>query len=183
MAGILAVVEFVRYMIEDEAFKAMNTQGLNMWSPFGGDIASTVLSMVLIWFTTSALLTIVSDAFFDSRLLRHMSLFFGTPVLILDVCFFTTYITGIVGADPYESGDVRILLSAIVIGIALALVLSRVVEDGKDNLPTVKETKRCLLLLPPELIAVIPLTLRGCWSETRLPPRRWSLRSFPSSIE
>ncbi len=156
IASILVLVTFVRYMIADEAFKEMGTQGLNMWSPFGSDIVSTVISAVLIWFTYSALLSIVMDAFFETRLLRHMSLFFGVPVLLFDICFFSTYITGVVGANPYASGDVRIPLMAVEIGLALALILSRVIEEGKKILPTVKETVRCLWVLPAAIIAIIP---------------------------
>ena len=156
VAGILAVIAFVRYMIEDEAFKLMKTQGLNIWSPFGDDIVSTILSAVLIWFTFSALLSIVMDAFIEARVVRHMSIFFGAPVLILDVCFFTTYITGIVGKEGYASGDARILLAAIEIGIAAALVASRIAEEGKANLPTKREIGTLLWVLPAAVVAIMP---------------------------
>ena len=156
VAGVLTIACFIRYMKADEAFKAMGTQGLNMWSPFGSDIASTVLSAVLIWFTFSVILTAVMDAFFETRILRHMSLFFGVPVLIIDTCFFTTYVTGVVGASPYATGDIRIPLMAVEIGLTLALILSRVIEESRGILPTLKEVRRCLLVLPAALISIIP---------------------------
>ncbi len=156
IAGALAIVVFVRYMWAEEAFLAMGTQGLNMWSPFGDDIGSTVLSVVLIWFTLSALLSIVMDAFMNAKVLRHISLFFGVPVLLFDAAFFTTYVTGVVGTGAYEAGDIRIVLMAIEIGLALALALSRVVEDGKKNLPTRRETLRSLWVLPLSVIAIMP---------------------------
>ena len=155
-AGILAAVAFVRYMLREEAFLTMKTQGLNMWSPFGDAISSTVLSVVLIWFTFSVILSVVLDAFFETRILRHMSVFFGIPVLILDVCFFKTYITGIVGKDAFASMDARIPLMAIEIGLALALIASRLIENAKDNLPTLKEALRFLWIQPLALIAAMP---------------------------
>ena len=156
VASALAAVTFVRYMLKEEAFKSMKTQGLNMWSPFGDDIASTVLSVILIWFTFSALLSIVFDAIVEAKVVRHMALFFGVPVLLLDNIFFTTYITGVVGSDAYGTKDVRIVLMAIEIGLALALALSRVIEDGKKNLPTLREALRCLWVLPAALVAIMP---------------------------
>ena len=155
-AAALAIVALVRYMIAAEAFKSMKTQGLNMWSPFGDNIPGTILSVVLIWFSYSALLSIVTDAFFEARVIRHMAIFFGAPVLILDTVFFTTYITGVVGADAYASGDARIPLMAIEIGLALALIASRIIEDKKVNLPTKKELLRLLWVLPCAIVAIMP---------------------------
>lgn len=156
IAGILGVIVFVRYMIKEEAFKAMNTQGLNMWSPFGDDIGSTFLSVVLIWFTLSALLTVVMDAFIEARVLRHMTVFFAIPMLVINAICFTTYIIGVVGANPYEAGDVRVPLMAIEIGIALGLAVSRIIEDDAKNLPTLKEALRVLWVLPAALVAMMP---------------------------
>ena len=156
VAGVLAVIAFVRYMMAEEAFMSMKTQGLNMWSPFGDEIPLTILSLVLIWFTFSALLSIALDAIFEARVVRHMAIFFGAPVLILDMIFFTTYITGVVGKDPYATGDARIPLMAIEIGLGLALVASRIIEDKKDVLPTLKEAIRCLWVLPCAIVAIMP---------------------------
>jgi ABC-2 type transport system ATP-binding protein len=156
VAGTLALVTLVRYMIEREAFKINGTQGLNMWSPFGNNIGQTVLSMLLIWFTFASLFPIIADAFMKTRVLKHISLFFGVPVLIFDLVFFTTYITGVVGKDPYATGDVRIVLMAIEIGLALALAITRVIESGREIIPTKKEGIRCLLLIPPSLLLLMP---------------------------
>ena len=156
VAGVLAAVAFFRYMLDEEAFKSMKTQGLNMWSPFGDEIPLTILSLVLIWFTFSAMLSIVLDAFFEARVVRHMALFFGAPVLILDLICFTTYITGVVGQDPYATGDARIPLMVIEIGLGLALVASRAIEDGKSVLPTFKEAITCLWVLPCAIVAIMP---------------------------
>ena len=155
-AGALAAVTLVRYMLDQEAFKAMGTQGLNMWSPFGDEIPLTLLSLFLIWFTQSALLSIVLDAFLEARVVRHMALFFGTPVLVLDLICFTTYITGVVGAEPYAGGDARVPLMAVEIGLALALIASRVITDGMSNLPTLREATRCLWVLPCAVVAIMP---------------------------
>ena len=121
VAIALTGVAFVRYMIAEEKFMELKTRGLDINSPFGDDIVGTIVSMLLIWFTYSALLTIIMDCFYEARLLRNMSYFFALPVLVLDTCLFTTYITGVVGATPYGTGDVRIPLMAIEIGLALAL--------------------------------------------------------------
>ena len=156
VAIALTGVAFVRYMIAEEKFMELKTQGLDINSPFGDNVVGTIVSMLLIWFTYSALLTIVMDSFYEARLLRNMSYFFALPVLVLDTCLFTTYITGVVGATPYETGDVRIPLMAIEIGLALALLLSRVIEDGRVKLPTKSETVTLLWTLPCAVVAIMP---------------------------
>ena len=156
VAIILTAVAFIRYMIAEEKFMEMSTQGLNMYSPFGDDTLGTIVSMLLIWFTYSALLTVIMDTFFEARLLRNMSYFFALPVLLADICLYTTYITGVVGAEPYAIRDPRVLLMAIEIGLALALLASRVIEDGRIQFPTKRETFTLLGVLPCAVIAIMP---------------------------
>ena len=178
VAGVLAIVALVRYMLKEEAFKSMNTQGLNMWSPFGNDILSTVISALLIWFSFAAIFTVIMDAFIEARVLRHISVFFATPVLILDVCLFTTYITGVVGKAAYASDDIRIPLMAIEIGIALAMIASRITEDRKELLPSRSETVRLLWVLPLTLVAIIPSYLPWIIVGNALTPAGMELKDF-----
>ena len=156
VAIALTAVTFVRYMIAKEEFLVLGTRGLDIHSPFGDDILGTIVSMLLIWFTYSAILTVVMDSFFEARLLRNMSYLFALPVLVLDVCLFTTYITGVVGSEPYATGDARIPLMAVEIGIALALLISRVIEDGKLKLPSKSETVTLIWALPCALVSIMP---------------------------
>ena len=110
----------------------------------------------MIWFTFSVILSVVLDAFFEARVLRHMSVFFDIPVLILDICFFKTYITGVVGKDAFATMDARIPLMAIEIGLTRALLASRVIEDGCIKLPTKREVGTLVGVLPCALISIMP---------------------------
>jgi len=72
---ILAAVTLVRYMYETEANRGTIAtdgnyhflQGLNMFSPFGDDVLSTVISLLLTWFSFTAILAIVLDQFFEYK--------------------------------------------------------------------------------------------------------------------
>ena len=108
---LLSAVAFVRYMYATEANRGMVAvdgeyhflQGLNMFSPFGADVTSTIISLLLTWFTFTALLSIVLDQFFEYKTLRHLTNFFALPVLLLDIVFFDKYAIGIIGTDVFTS--------------------------------------------------------------------------------
>ena len=63
LAVVLVGVAFYRYMIEHEAVFVV--RGLNMFSPFGDEMALTLFALILVWFTYAALLMTVMDQFFD----------------------------------------------------------------------------------------------------------------------
>ena len=97
LALALASVTFVRYMYETEANRGTVAvdgkyhflQGINMFSPFGADAFSTIVSLFLTWFTFTSLLAIVLSQFFEYRTLRHLTNFFALPVLLLDIVFYS----------------------------------------------------------------------------------------------
>ena len=163
-ALVLTAAAFVRYMYETEANRGTIAsdgkyhflQGINMFSPFGADIVSTIISLFLTWFTFTALLTIVLDQFFEYKTLRHLTNFFALPVLILDIVFFDTYAAGIIGTDVFTSFDLRLPLLCVEIGLGLGLVMARFIEEGKFPVPTWKETGSLLLALPFALLTIIP---------------------------
>ena len=164
LALILTAVAFVRYMIELEANRGMIAvdgnyhylQGINMFSPFGADAFSTIVSLILTWFTFTALLSIVLDQFYEYKTLRYLTNFFALPTLLLDIAFFGIYATGIVGTDVFTSFDVRLPLLAVEIGLGIGLVASRFIEEWKFPVPNKSETKTLLFALPFALLTIIP---------------------------
>ena len=160
----LAAVAFMRYMIENEANRGTIAidgnyhylQGLNMFSPFGADTLSTIISLLLTWFTFTALLSIVLDQFYEFKTLRHLTNLFALPVLVLDIIFFKTYAIGIIGADVFTAYDVRLPLLCVEIGLGIGLIVSRFAEDWKFPVPTKSETKSFLFALPFAVLSIIP---------------------------
>ncbi len=152
-AILLIIVATVRYLLEREAIYYV--QGLNMYSPFGDNIAQTVLALFLVWFTFTALMCIVTDQIYEFETLKNISKFFSVPVLLLDLVFFGTYAVAISGPDAFEVFDVRTLLLTIEIGLGLGLTASKVLTE-KEHLPTKKAVINMLWILPFAILAFMP---------------------------
>ena len=161
---LLSAVAFVRYMYATEANRGMVAvdgeyhflQGLNMFSPFGADVTSTIISLLLTWFTFTALLAIVLDQFFEYKTLRHLTNFFALPVLLLDIVFFEKYAIGIIGTDVFANFDIRLPLLCAEIGLGIGLVVSRFIEERRFPVPTKRETLSLLFALPFAILTIIP---------------------------
>ena len=155
----LAIVAFYRYQVAREAVYWV--RGLNMTLlpgyeiPFGEEMHLTIIAVLLIWFTWAALFTIVMNEFFKFVTLNNIVKFFSIPVLVIDIALFNIYVTGIVGKDPFNSGDNRIICLAVEIVIALSLALSKALADGK-KLPTKREWLSLLGTLPFALLPIMP---------------------------
>ena len=160
----LAAVAFVRYMYATEANRGTIAvdgeyhflQGLNMFSPFGDDVLSTIISLLLTWFSFAALLAVILDQFFEYKTLRHLTNFFALPVLLLDIIFFGRYASGIIGIDVFTSFELRLPLLCVEIGLGVGLVVSRFIEEGRFPVPTKSETKSLLVALPFAILTIIP---------------------------
>ena len=164
VALLLSAVAFYRYMVENEANRGTIAvdgnyhylQGLNMFSPFGADVLSTVISLILTWFSFAALLSIVLDQFFEYKTLRHLTNLFALPVLVLDIIFFKQYAIGIVGTDVFTNFDIRLPLLSVEIGLGIGLVVSRFIEEWKFPVPTKRELGSFLFALPFAILTIIP---------------------------
>ena len=152
-AVLLIAVAFLRYMWEHEAIYYV--RGLNMFSPFGADIPSTIFAIILVWFTYATLMSIVMSCFYSFPTLKHITRFFATPILLLDLVFFRTYATAIVGPDPFSQFDARLVFVAIEIALALSLVASDMLIK-KPSLPTKKEWITFSYALPASIIVMMP---------------------------
>ncbi len=175
----LAVAAFFRCMIEHEAI--FDVRGLNMYSPFGEDIPRTVVSIFLVWFTYSALLSIVLDQFFDFPNLKNLTRYFSAPILMVDLVFFNTYSTAIIGSTAFKQFDFRLPLIATEITLGLFLVYSQMRKNG-HLIPVGKEWLSLIASVPLSLFAIMPsyvpqallgwdkngLTLRGFTEEHRI---------------
>ena len=153
LAGALCIVAFVRYMWDNEAIR--NIRGLDMYSPFGDDIAKTIIALFLIWFSYTALFSIVMDQFFDFKALKNIARFFSPIILGLDLVFFRTYGIAISGVSAFDNPDLRVALLAAEIGIGFGLVLSKVLVD-KDALPTKHDVGQMFIALPFAILAFMP---------------------------
>ena len=153
LAGVLVAVALCRYLLGREAISAV--EGLDMYSPFGGNALQTVLALILVWFTFAALLCIVMDQIYQFKSLRNITLFFSAPVLVLDLIFFKTYAIAISGVNVFDSVDARAVLLAGEIGLGIGLVLSRLLTD-KFTIPTRRDVAAMLSILPFAILAFMP---------------------------
>ena len=83
LAVALFFVMLVRYQSGIPAIAT--TRGLNMFSPFGDDIGSTIIAVFLTWFTYGVVMLTVLNMFFGIKTIKNIIKFLGIPVLILDI--------------------------------------------------------------------------------------------------
>ena len=148
---VAACILFV-YMLKQPAI--YEVRGLNMYSPFGDDIARTALSVLLVWFTYVAFFCAVFGAFYPFRTLHNITRFFSPVVLVLDLIFFRTYMTALLGAEVFTSFDIRLPFLLLIAGYTLASVARDWLSD--HSLPRGKELLTLLLTLPFACLAFMP---------------------------
>ncbi len=131
-----------------------DVRGLNMYSPFGDNIAQTVLSVLLVWFSYAAIYCAILGAFFPYRTLHNITRFFTPIVLILDLIFFRTYAIALMGTAMLDKFDARVPLLILSLAFTLASVLRDWMAD--HTLPRIKELLTLLYALPFALLAIMP---------------------------
>lgn len=155
---VLFIVMLVRYLIEEP--NIMDVRGLNMYSPFGVDIISTVIGLLLTWFTYASVLILVLYSFFQLNNLKNFLKFFSAPVFLLDIVFFKTYMISI-SNTAFNKGDVRTILCMIEIILSLAMIGALFAKKDYFKV-SLKEIKTLLISIVPILLAIMPgYTLQG----------------------
>ena len=157
----LAIVPIAVYAYLIKAVALKWVRGLNMTLipgyelPFGDNALLTLFSLILVWFTWAAMLTILMNEFFKSETISNIVRFFSLPVLILDVAFIKVYVCGIIGKYAFDSVSVRLVMIAIELAVIIALGLSSILRDGFGR-HSIGEIKRMLIALPFAIIAIMP---------------------------
>ena len=155
---VLFLVIFVRYIMAEP--NIIHVRGINMYSPFGLDIMSTIIALLLTWFTYAVVFIVVLYSFFQLKNLKNFLKFFGLPVLVLDIVFFKTYAIAISGS-ALNGFDFRTFLCAVEITISMLYIVALFVRKNYFKI-TKKELKTLCLTLFPILIAIMPAyTLQG----------------------
>ena len=159
IALAIVPISVYRYLVKHEA--VMWIRGLNMTLipgqeiPFGDEIHLTIISILLIWFTWAALLTIIMNEFYKIDTLSNIVKFFSLPVLFLDIALFDIYATGIIGKNAFTSGDSRLPVMVIELALAISIGLSSVLRNNL-KLPNRNAVRRMLTALPFAILAIMP---------------------------
>ena len=157
----LAVLPIAFYTYLEKYVALMWVRGLNMTLipgyeiPFGDDIPLTILSLILVWFTWAAMLTILLNEFYRIDTLANIVKFFSVPVLILDIVLINVFIPGIIGKYAFSEVTPRLVLLGIQLAALIALGLSHTIKDNL-KLPNPDQVKRMLIALPFAVIAIMP---------------------------
>ncbi len=166
IALTMAAVALIAYLWAEPAI--YRVQGLNMFSPFGDDMAKTVLSVLLFWFTSATMLINVLSVFFDYPTLKHMARLFSPLVILADLIFLVPYLAaftgmtgfvgpkGFIGVTPFTAPDKRYVLLILQLGLTLAISLFHILRAGKKILPTKREWLTLLYALPLAVLCVMP---------------------------
>ena len=153
LAIALVFITGYRYLVDHEALYWV--RGLNMYSPFGDEMLTTIFAVLMVWFTYASLLMTLLDQFFEFPTLRNLTRYFALPVFVIDLLFFGVYATAIVGPEPFAEFDIRLPLMAIEIGLALGLIVSNAL-CSKFTLPNKKQWLSFIFALPFAILTIMP---------------------------
>ncbi len=131
-----------------------DVRGVNMYSPFGENMAQTILALLLVWFTYAVTLSAVLSAFFDYKALHNITKFFGCAVLVLDLVFLPTFLVARIGTEVFSTFSLH--LAGVLLELALTLALCAANWARDYHLPTKKEWLNAGVALPFALLAIIP---------------------------
>ena len=147
---VLATVYVVRFLSGDNPLEFVQDLTVNaLTSP-----SLTAVSMLLTWFTYTALLLTALYPFFKIKNLQNVMKFFVLPVAVLDLVFLQPYLTNIVG-DITTQVTYRAILLCIEIGILLAYSFS-VLANTKWFKISKTGIKNLLLSIVPMMLATMP---------------------------
>ncbi len=121
---VLFFVLFVRYMIGHDYLEeviAMNTDVLT-------SINLVISNLFNEWFIAATLLVCINE-FCKSNISKTLVKYISTPIFLLSLFFIFQIITGICGDLSQNSGDSRIYLIAVELGLSLSLTASTWLED------------------------------------------------------
>jgi len=148
----LFVIMLVRYLWDVPNIATV--RGLNMFSPFGADIFSTIIGLILPWFTYAGAMLVVLYSFFSLKNIKNILKFFALPIFVLDIIFFKTYMISIT-SESIQKFNIQVLLCAIEIAISLAYIGALFIRKDYFKLNK-KEVKTLLITIVPILLAIMP---------------------------
>ena len=136
------------------------TAGFNRYSPFGQDIATTAVTLLVIWVGVVIALLAAMYPFSRLRGVRNILRFIGTPFALFQLAWVTRVGRAIVGADTASATAVgRLAACAFYVGALVALVASAWLDRDTVRM-TGRETARMfgwffggmLIALPPYML-------------------------------
>ena len=146
---VLAVIFFFRFMLGDDSLRQIHALANSpIDSPF-----LTTLSLIFNWAFYSVVLLLILFPFFKSSKLRVLVKYYGTAVSLICAVLISFLTVGIVGEDAYRSFNIRVILMAFEIAIALAYCIYILIEDGFKS---EKKDLWGLLCIIPMLLATMP---------------------------
>ena len=160
MALALIFTAFFRYLYAQPA--VYNVRGLSsLMSPFNSEEllqpGLTAVAVIVIWFSYAALLTTALSEFFEYKTFRRVVNYFSLPVLLVLIGAFKVYGVATVGNELYGYSSVRLWLMAIELGVAVAIIASRMLLDRRVEFPRTKgEVGNLFYALFGVLICIVP---------------------------
>ena len=153
LALVLSLIAFIAYLWREPAI--YNVRGLDMYSPFGDQMVTTAIAVLIYWFSHAGVLITVLSVFFDYQTLKNLAKLLAPITALLPLALVKIYMTAIIGPDPFARFDLRHLLLGAQLAITLAISAYHILRDGKA-LPTKKEWGSMALALPFALLCLMP---------------------------
>ncbi len=138
------------------------TIGFNRFSPFGQDIPTTFITLIVIWVGIVIALLAAMYPFSQLRGVRHILRFIGTPFALFQAVWVTRVGIAIVGSDTTSATAVgRLVTCAVYVGMLVALVAQAWLDKETDRI-TGRDIRRMFgWFFGGMLIAIPPYMLRA----------------------
>ena len=154
LALVLIAEMTVRFLVKKVA--VYGVIGLVENSPFGTDGFSTLLAILLIWFSYAAVFAVVFNEFYSFDSLRGTVYYFSVPVLLLDAILFGIWGGGTLGEEFSLSSPI-LWMMVIEIVLGLVIPLSRVIEERRYPVIARSEIFNSVLAILGAIICFTPL--------------------------
>ncbi len=123
----------------------------------GGNTAETVFATLLIWFSYTAMLSIVLNEFYSFKTLKRMVNCFALPVFVIAVGFFGTYAEAAIGESSRLLSSWRLWAMVVECALAIALPLVHAVCEREIELPRTRKAAADLACaIPAALVCTMP---------------------------
>ena len=157
---LIALIYVVLFFIRSLGGKSriIATLGLNVYSPFGPHgVASTAMSVILLWLIYTVMLALVTYPFFD----KHVPLVkpivrFAAPVVYLLSLVALPLLNRALDGEVADTLHYRLVFMALEIGTGLALSLFELIRDKQEPLSAKKWLTSLLIFVGMIAISMPP---------------------------
>ncbi len=170
LSGVLAVAFFLRYMWDSEVMSSTADLVCGGLSLSGSQL---LIALIACWLQVSVLVLVMLYPLHKHSRWSTLIKYYGSAVVLFNICCLSTVTTGIVGDSAYEVWDIRTILYAVELGILVAYCTVLWLDSGYK---ISKKDARWFAFIPVMILATMPVYM--LWALTGSAEVSLSLHEF-----